>query len=48
MSGPNRPERATPANDTKFGRPRKVDNSEHILTAKRMKPDGHTGKAIAK
>ena len=36
------------ANGTKFGRPRKVDHSEHIVTAKRMKADGHTGKAIAK
>ena len=36
------------ANGTKFGRPRKVDDSEHIATAKRMKPDGHTGRDIAK
>ena len=36
------------ANGTKFGRPRKVDDSEHIATAKRMKADGHTGKDIAK
>jgi DNA invertase Pin-like site-specific DNA recombinase len=36
------------ANGTKFGRPRKVDDSEHIATAKRMKDDGHTGKDIAK
>jgi DNA invertase Pin-like site-specific DNA recombinase len=36
------------ANGTKFGRPRKVADSEHIVTAKRMKADGHTGKAIAK
>ena len=36
------------ANGTKFGRPRKVDDTEHIATAKRMKADGHTGKAIAK
>jgi DNA invertase Pin-like site-specific DNA recombinase len=36
------------ANGTKFGRPRKVDDSEHIITAKRMKADGHTGRAIAK
>ncbi|MDT7721308.1 MAG: hypothetical protein QOE94_2319 [Mycobacterium sp.] len=34
------------ANGTKFGRPRKVDNSEHIATAKRMKADGHTGRDI--
>ena len=32
----------------KFGRPRKVDDAEHIATAKRMKADGHTGKDIAK
>ena len=36
------------ANGTKFGRPRKVDDSTHIATAKRMKADGHTGKDIAK
>lgn len=36
------------ANGTKFGRPRKVDDPEHIATAKRMKADGHTGKGIAK
>ena len=36
------------ANGTKFGRPRKVDETEHIATAKRMKADGHTGKDIAK
>jgi DNA invertase Pin-like site-specific DNA recombinase len=36
------------ANGTKFGRPRKVDDAEHIVTALRMKADGHTGKAIAK
>jgi DNA invertase Pin-like site-specific DNA recombinase len=36
------------ANGTKFGRPRKVDDVEHIATAKRMKVDGHTGKDIAK
>ena len=35
-------------NGTKFGRPRKVDDAEHIATAKRMKADGHTGKDIAK
>jgi predicted transcriptional regulator len=29
-------------------RPRKIDDTEHITTAKRMKADGHTGKAIAK
>ena len=36
------------ANGTKFGRPRKVDDTSHIATAKRMKADGHTGKDIAK
>jgi DNA invertase Pin-like site-specific DNA recombinase len=36
------------ANGTKFGRPRKVDDTDHIATAKRMKIDGHTGKDIAK
>jgi DNA invertase Pin-like site-specific DNA recombinase len=36
------------ANGTKFGRPRKVEDPEHIATAKRMKADGHTGRDIAK
>ena len=36
------------ANGTKFGRPKKVDDAEHIATAKRMKADGHTGRDIAK
>ena len=36
------------ANGTKFGRPRKVDDTEHIATAKRMKAYGHTGRDIAK
>ena len=36
------------ANGTKFGRPRKVDDAEHIATARRMKLDGHTAKDIAK
>ena len=36
------------ANGTKFGRPRKVDDAEHIATAKRMKADGHTGEDVAK
>jgi len=39
---------ASRANGTKFGRPRKVDDVEHIATAKRMKADGHTGKDIAR
>ena len=39
--------RASPrANGTKFGRPRKVDDSEHITTAKRMKADGDIGKYL--
>ena len=33
---------------TKFGRPRKVNDAEDIATAKRMKADGHTGRAIAR
>jgi DNA invertase Pin-like site-specific DNA recombinase len=36
------------ANGTKSGRPRKVGDIDHIATAKRMKPDGHMGKDIAK
>lgn len=36
------------ANGTKFGRPRKVDNADHIATARRMKADGHTAQAIAR
>jgi DNA invertase Pin-like site-specific DNA recombinase len=36
------------ANGTKFGRPRKVDDAESIATAKRMRADGHTTKAVAK
>ena len=39
---------ASRANGTKFGRPRKVDDTEHITTANRMKANGHTGKDIAK
>ncbi len=39
---------ASRVNGTKFGRPRKIDDAEHITTAKRMKADGHTGKDIAK
>jgi DNA invertase Pin-like site-specific DNA recombinase len=39
---------ASRANGTKFAQPRKVDDTEHIATAKRMKADGHTGKDIAK
>jgi DNA invertase Pin-like site-specific DNA recombinase len=39
---------ASRANGTRFGRPRKVANVEHVSTAKRMKADGHTAKDIAK
>ncbi len=39
---------ASRTNGTKFGRPRKVDDAEHIATARRMKVDGHTAKDIAK
>ncbi|WP_406816751.1 recombinase family protein [Mycobacterium sp. M23085] len=39
---------ASRASGTRFGRPRKVDDPLHIATARRMKADGHTGKAIAK
>jgi DNA invertase Pin-like site-specific DNA recombinase len=39
---------ASRANGTKFGRPKKVKDNDHIATARRMKNDGHTGKAIAK
>ena len=31
-----------------FGRPRKVADTEHLATARKMKDDGHTGKDIAK
>lgn len=33
---------------TRFGRPQKVVDTDHIAIARRMKSDGHTGKAIAK
>lgn len=39
---------ASRANGTKFGRPRKVTDNDHIATAKRMRDDGHTAKDIAK
>lgn len=39
---------ASRANGTKFGRPRKVDDADHIATAKRMRDGGHTAKDIAK
>lgn len=39
---------ASRANGIKFGRPRKVDDADHIATARRMKADGHTARDIAK
>lgn len=36
------------ASGTKFGRPRKVNDSQDIITARRMKADGHTGRDIAR
>jgi DNA invertase Pin-like site-specific DNA recombinase len=39
---------ASRASGTKFGRPRKVKDADHVATAKRMKADGHTGRDIAK
>ena len=36
------------ANGTRFGRPRKAANAEHISTASRMKSDDRTAKDIAK
>jgi DNA invertase Pin-like site-specific DNA recombinase len=39
--------KASRANGAKFGQPRKVDNTDHIATAKQMKADGHTGRDIA-
>lgn len=39
---------ASRANGTRFGRPRKVDDADHIATARRMKADGHTARDIAK
>jgi DNA invertase Pin-like site-specific DNA recombinase len=36
------------ANGTKFGRPKSVNDPQHIATATRMKTDGHTAKDIAK
>jgi DNA invertase Pin-like site-specific DNA recombinase len=40
--------RASRASGTRFGRPKKVADSDHISTAKRMKAVGHTAKDIAK
>jgi DNA invertase Pin-like site-specific DNA recombinase len=39
---------ASRANGTKFGRPKKVADANHIAMARRMKIDGHTSKDIAK
>jgi len=39
---------ASRAKGTRFGRPRKVKDDNHIETARRMKADGHTGGDIAK
>jgi DNA invertase Pin-like site-specific DNA recombinase len=36
------------ANGTKFGRRKKVADSSHVVTARRMKDDGHTARDIAK
>jgi DNA invertase Pin-like site-specific DNA recombinase len=36
------------ANGTKFGRRKKVADPCHIVTARRMKADGHTARDIAK
>jgi DNA invertase Pin-like site-specific DNA recombinase len=40
--------KASRAHGTKFGRPRKVADGDHIATAKRMKAEGFTGSDIAK
>jgi DNA invertase Pin-like site-specific DNA recombinase len=40
--------RASRANGTKFGRPKCVNDSQHIATARRMKAAGHTAKDIAR
>ena len=39
---------ASRANGTKFSRPRKVADADHIATAKPMMADRHTGNDIAK
>jgi DNA invertase Pin-like site-specific DNA recombinase len=39
---------ASRANGTKFGRPKKVNDKDHVVTARRMKADGHTARDIAK
>ena len=49
MSGERAALKRAPSRATALsGQPRKVDDTEHIATAKRMKADGHTGKDIAK
>jgi len=39
---------ASRAHGTRFGRPRKVTDPDHLATARRMKADGHTARDIAK
>ena len=39
---------ASRAHGTRFGRPRKVTDAEHLATARRMKADGHTARDVAK
>ena len=39
---------ASRAHGTRFGRPRKVTDPDHLATARRMKSDGHTARDIAK
>ena len=39
---------ASRVNDVKFGRPKKVADANHIVTARRMKADGNTARDIAK
>lgn len=39
---------ASQANGVRFGRPRKVIDSAHVTTARRMKDEGHTSKDVAK
>jgi hypothetical protein len=39
---------ASRAGGTRFGRPRKVHDPNHIATARRMRQDGHAAKDIAK
>ena len=39
---------ASRAHGTRFGRPRKVTDPDHLATARRMKADGRTARGIAK